>query len=177
MDELGRDEYGALRATIRERGTVRAITFFVALASWAALDAAVLASGRPVAGSLLPLIVLVAGFETVFQLHLGVERVGRYLQVAYEERYGRSDWETMAMAYGQAYPAGGSDPLFARVFLAAMLINVIPVLGLRTDWPLVMALLILVHAAFGVRVFVAKKQAGRQRAEDLERFRNLLNRT
>lgn len=181
MDELLRDEYKALRATIRERGTVRAITFFVSLAAWAALSFALLASGHPIMAPLLPLMVLVAGFETVFQLHVGVERVGRYLQAAYEERPqppagAGPSWETAAMAYGRAHPSAGSDPLFARIFLAAMLVNVIPVLDVRWARPVTVALLALAHAAFGVRVLLARRQAGRQRAEDLARFRELLAR-
>ena len=178
MGDLPRDEYKALRATIRERGTVRSITFFVAIAVWASLGFAFLASGHP-AGSLPALMVLVAGFETVFQLHVGVERVGRYLQVAYEEppqapAATRPKWETTTMAYGQARPSAGSDPLFARIFLAAMLVNVLPVLAFRAHWPLEVALLVLAHAAFGLRVLLAARQAGRQRAADLVRFRELL---
>ena len=176
MDEPGRTEYEALRATIRERGTVRSITLIVTLIAWAALEAAVLASWHPVVASLLPLLVLVGGFETVFQLHVGVERVGRYLQVAYEERGGHTGWETAAMAYGQAHPAAGSDALFARVFIAAMLVNVLPVLDVPADRPVTLALVILAHAAFGLRVLLAKRLAGRQRAEDLARFRDLLAR-
>ncbi len=181
MDEFVRDEYKALRATIRERGTVRAITFFVTLTAWAALGFALLTSGHPVVAPLLPLMVLVAGFETVFQLHLGVERVGRYLQVAYEEGHARPagaqpGWETAAMAYGKAHPSAGSDPLFARIFVLAALINLLPVVMMagRGERPVVFVLLVLAHAVFGVRVGLAKRRAGRQRAEDLTRFRELL---
>jgi hypothetical protein len=181
MDEFSRHEYKTLRATITQRGTVRAITFLVAIAMWAALGLLLLTSGHPIVAPLLPLMVLVAGFETVFQLNLGVERVGRYVQVAYEESHewpagAAPGWETAAMAYGQAYPSAGSDPLFARIFLLATLANLIPVLHFRADRPAVVALLLLAHVAFGVRVLLAKRRAGRQRAEDLARFRELLAR-
>ena len=67
MDEFRQCEYVALRATIRERGTVRVLTFFAAFVAWAALDLAFLASGaRHVIGPLLSLMVLAAGFEAVF---------------------------------------------------------------------------------------------------------------
>ena len=181
MDEFPRHEYKILRATIKERGTVRAITFLVVIAAWATLGVLLFASGYPIAAPLLPLMVLVAGFETVFQLHLGVERVGRYVQVAYEESHewpagAGPGWETAAMAYGNAYPSAGSDPLFARIFLLATLVNLTPLLHFSTARPDVVALLILAHVVFGVRVLLAKRQAGRQRTDDLARFRELLAR-
>ena len=37
--------------------------------------------------TLVPLLVLAAAFECVFALHVGIERVGRYLQVFYEDRW------------------------------------------------------------------------------------------
>ncbi len=173
MDELALAEYTALRATIRERGTVRAITFFVALSAWAALELAVLAYPEHVIVPLLPLMVLAAGFETVFQLHLGVERVGRYLQVAFEQSAG---WETAAMAYGKAHPGAGSDPLFARIFLLATLIGIFPLASMFWIRELYGGL-VVAHVAFGLRVVLAKRQAARQRADDLVRFRELLGKT
>lgn len=188
MEELHDREYKALRATIRERGTVRVITFFVTLCVWGALELAVLAHPHHVIAPLVPLMVLVAGFETVFQLHLGVERVGRYLQAAYEQSPG---WETAAMAYGKAYPSAGSDPLFARIFLLATLIGILPSVSFigapvvyfiagvpltgGTSIVLAFAALILAHVAFGARIVMARRRAGRQRAEDLARFRDLLS--
>jgi hypothetical protein len=41
----------------------------------------------PVA-SLIPLVVLAGGFEAIASLHLGVERIGRYVQVRFEGDYG-----------------------------------------------------------------------------------------
>ena len=187
MDNLRQQEYAALRATIRERGTVRAITFLITILGWAALDLTFLVSSpRNVVGALLSLTVLAAGFETIFQLHLGVERVGRYLQVAYEEGRDRavsgSDdvastplpaWETTAMAYGRSYAGAGSDPLFAPIFLLATALNLLPVLR---AWrlPGVLITLLLAHALFVARIGLARKRASRQRAEDLARFRDLM---
>ncbi len=186
MDDLRQFEYVALRATIRERGTVRAVTFLATLIAWAALELAFLASGPThVIGPLLSLMVLAAGFEVVFQIHLGVERVGRYLQVAYEEPASQPqlsaslpaaplpEWETTAMAYGRTYAASGSDPLFATLFVLATLINALPLVRAWAT-PVPFTLLVAAHALFVVRVRVAKRQAGRQRAEDLLRFRELV---
>ncbi len=33
---------------------------------------------------MVPLTVLVGGFEAVWTLHVGVERIGRFIQVSYE---------------------------------------------------------------------------------------------
>ncbi len=67
--------------------------------------------------ALLPLLVLAATFEINFFVHTGVERIGRYLQVFYEERAGTTGWETTAMTYGAKYPSG-LDPLFSALFAA-----------------------------------------------------------
>ncbi len=184
MNDYRTDEYSALRATIRERGTVRVITFLVTLIAWAALAIAFLISGpENVIGAVVCLLVLAAGFEAVFQIHLGVERVGRYLQVAYEERWAAvapeagaaapPGWETTAMAYGKAYPSAGSDPLFTAIFLLATLANVLPVIR-AWQAPALFAALVFAHLIFVVRIRVARKRAGRQRGEDLERFRQML---
>src|SRR4051812_50220463 len=84
MTEHAQDEYTALRATIRERGTARVCLFVGGIAAWtgAAVATAALAS-TPVA-TLLPLLLLASVFEAVFALHVGVERIGRYLQLFYE---------------------------------------------------------------------------------------------
>jgi hypothetical protein len=174
---LRRDEYVMLRATIRERGTVRAMTCLVTVLAWAALDAWVLTSGpRDAVPILLALLVLCAGFETLFHLHLGVERIGRYLQVFFEEDGGPGregpGWETTAVAFGRAFPAAGNDPLFSRVFLLATVLNVLPALrAWRT--PGLFAVLLGLHLLFVVRIGVAKAVAGGQRARDLDRFRTL----
>ncbi len=183
MDEMERQEYKALRATIRERGSVRVVTFLAALLGWAVLTVALLIGFVHASALLVSLLVLAGGFEAVFQVHLGVERVGRYLQVAYEERRAAgaaadatvtAGWETTAMAYGRAYAASGSDPLFARVFLLAALLNLLSVIFTTMGQGVVFAVIAAAHVAFALRVFVAKRRAGRQRAEDLERFRALL---
>ncbi len=185
MNDIGRSEYDALRATIRERGSVRVITFLATLFAWAALllTEIVTAVGHPLV-LLLPLLVLAGGFEAVFQIHIGVERVGRYLQVAYEERLGAPGgdggpagpgWETVAMSYGRAYPSAGSDALFSRVFLLGDLVNLLWLIVAAgppssVPWLAVLA----AHLGFALRVVAAGRRAARQRGEDLERFRALL---
>ena len=108
------EEYSALRATIRERGTARVWVFLAGLAIWAALTVATAALASLPVATLLPLLTLAATFEIVFALHTGVERIGRYIQVFFEAP-GERSWEHTAMAYGRMFPGGGSDPLFTVV--------------------------------------------------------------
>ena len=100
----------------------------VTLIGWAALACTLLfVSDLPIA-SLFSLAILVAGFEAIHALHVGVERIGRYVQVYYESSENGPQWETTAMAIGPALPGGGVDPLFTVVFASAAIVNVIPAL-------------------------------------------------
>ena len=70
-------EFAALRQTIAARGTVRVVVAGAAVVAWATLasmqglysDLSLLA--------MVPLTVLFGGFEAVWTLHVGVERIGR----------------------------------------------------------------------------------------------------
>jgi len=163
------EEYSALRATIRERGTTRVWIFVVGLIAWAALAVATAALASPPVAALLPLLILAAAFEAVFALHIGVERVGRFLQVFYED-----EWETAAMAFGRPAGAVATDALFSVPFLIAALFNLGPVAIVNpvpVEWIFVGG----AHALFALRVIVARYLAAKQRPIDLERFRQLKN--
>src|SRR5690242_4151885 len=125
---LSDTEYAVLRQTIAARGTVRMVLFPVTMIAWAALALIVLTFAEAPVASLLPLAVLLGGFEAIHALHVGVERIGRYLQVYYEDSGVGPRWETTAMAVGPALPGGGVDPLFTFVFASATFINIIPAL-------------------------------------------------
>src|SRR5579872_1434783 len=107
----GHAEYEALRATIRARGTARVWMFFVGLTAWSALTIATAALASAPVGALLPLLVLAAAFEGVLALHVGVERIGRYLQVFHDDQ-----WEQTSMMFGPPLAGTGSDPLFVIFF-------------------------------------------------------------
>jgi hypothetical protein len=175
MAQLRDDEYVALRATIRQRGTVRVIIFAVVIAAWALLILITLASAPRPLSFLFPLMALAAGFEAIFHLHIGVERVGRYLQVFYEGDSGDkpgTGWESTAMAYGRQFPGAGSDPLFAAIFVLATALNLAPTLFVErrsAAW----AIACLAHLALFARISLARRQSGRQRAIDLARFRQI----
>jgi hypothetical protein len=168
-------EFTALRHTIAGRGTARVVLVPVACAVWAALTLTlVLLSHVPLA-TLLPLAVLVGGFEAVHALHAGTERIGRYLQVQYEGTFDGPRWETAAMAVGPSLPGGGVDPLFSVVFAGAAIVNLLLALLVLAEPTLVeLGILGLAHAAFVFRVIRARVAAARQRAVELESFRAVL---
>jgi len=172
MTELSQAEYQALRDTIRERGTARLCAVLAGLVAWAAVAVAVHATRLSHAAWLFPLLVLAATYELNFFIHTGVERIGRYLQVFYEESAGITGWETTAMSYGMKFPSG-LDPLFSIVFSSALSLNFLTAFTAEREgiWPLSL----LAHLLFAYRIVSARKLAASQRALDLDRFRSLLS--
>ena len=182
------EEYKALRATIRERGTTRVWIAIAGLAAWAAFTIATTALFEQAAATLVPLLVLATTFEIVFSLHTAVERIGRYLQVYFEHEPGDDGpvddvalppsrglpgWEHQTMEYSRRFP-GGLDPLFCVHFWIASVLNFTPVLVLSAHPGLVELTLVGgAHALFVWRVVLARRQSGRQRQLELERFRRL----
>ena len=173
---LSEAEFANLRQTIAMRGTVRILLLPVTLVGWSLLAGAlVLFNDLPV-GALLSLAVLIGGFESIHALHVGVERIGRYIQVFYEGPADGPHWETTAMAVGPSLPGGGVDPLFTAVFASAAVANLIPAL-LPQPVPLELAVVGAFHLAFIVRLIRARGAAARQRAVELETFRALRSQT
>ena len=184
--DLAVEEYRALRATIRERGTLRALVTTITFVSWAALSLAAAALFVLPPLALIPLLALAAGFEAVFAIHVGVERVGRYIQRRFETGDGLPGWEHAAMKAGAVKQAGGGiDPLMTWLFVFATLLNLMVVLIMQTDPgpieeatlttfdgppPASFAFFTVVHAAFLVRVFAARRFARGQRERDLQLF-------
>ena len=171
MTDHGHLEYSALRATIRERGTARVYVFATGFAAWSALVAATAALAFPPIATLLPLLLLAAVFEAVFALHVGVERIGRYLRV-FHERDGAARWEEVAAAFGRPKGALATDPLFSILFFVAALLNVAPALIVGPTWP-ELVFIGGAHALFVLRLLVAREGARRQRTIDQTRFEEL----
>jgi hypothetical protein len=168
------EEYKALRATIRERGTARVCLFVAGIAVWAALVVALTVLTVLPAAGFLTLFFLASTFEAVFTLHVGVERIGRYLQVFHEAPDDRASWEAAAMAFGP--PRGAStDPLFIVSFAIATVLNFAPVL-LAAPHAAELAGIGAAHLAFLARMMVARRAAGGQRAADLARFKEMASR-
>jgi len=171
MTSREQEEYSALRATIRARGTVRTWIFAAGLSVWASLALTVVVLTAVPLATVFPLVVLAATFEAVFSLHVGVERVGRYLQVFHGDR-----WEDIMMGFGAPLAGTGADPLFALIFGIATFANLLPALfaGPMAADVLVIAAL---HAALLLRILIARRSAGRQRGADLRRFEQMKART
>jgi hypothetical protein len=197
MTAREQEEYSALRTTIRERGTTRVWIFLVGIIAWGALTTATAALASSPLAVLLPLLILGATFEAVYALHVGVERIGRYLQVFYErdddergpvpdtrEHRGEgasgagvaprasNKWEHVAMSFGRPAGAIGLDALFSIVFLIATLFNFAPALVTN---PIAAEVVFIggAHVLFILRVIVARAAAARQRTVDLARFQEL----
>jgi hypothetical protein len=174
MDPYALEEFAALRATIRERGTARVWIFASTIAAWAAASLTITLVGTVPLTVLIPLALLAAGFEAVYSLHLGVERIGRYLQAFVEERPAdpSARWETIAMEFGRGHRAATTDPLFAIIFMCAAFLNFLPALLVQ---PVVAEILTVggAHLLFVTRTLVARRAAASQRVNDLQRFRTL----
>jgi hypothetical protein len=162
------DEFRALRATIQQRGTVRMLVVPLTFVGWAATAVATAAVITVAVSTLVPLLILVAGFESLFALHVNVERIGRYLQVFHEAE--DTGWETVASRFGQRFAPALPDPLFGRLFVLATSVNFLPA---ALGWENIPELVVLaaLHLVFINRVRLARAFAAAQREKDLDRFR------
>jgi len=163
-------EFSVLRQTIALRGTARMALVPLTCLGWAVLTLFVLLYGGPPVASIVSLAVLVGGFEAVHALHVGAERIGRYLQVYYETLPDGPRWETAVMTVGPALPGGGIDPLFSVVFVGTTIVNMIPAL-VASVTPVELGVIALLHAGFVFRIVRARRAATRQRAVELESFK------
>jgi hypothetical protein len=177
--DLSLEEYRALRATIRERGTARFVVATITFVSWGALALTALATSVAPAAGLIPLLVLALGFEVVFAMHLGVERIGRYIQARYESLDALPGWEHAIMKAGANKGSNpGIDPLFAWPFFLATAINLFGVLLMQFDWDAETALPVsfwiyaAAHAVLVARISSARRSARNQREKDLDLFRS-----
>ena len=174
--DLRTAEFTALRNAISFRGTTRIVVAAATFWVWASLLALLLFFSDLPLALLIPLAVLVSGFEAVHALHAGVERIGRYLQVSSEMDADGPRWETAAMAVGPALPGGGIDPLFTVVFVGAAGLNLAGAVLAGAIWQ-ELAFLTLCHAGCVLRVLRARTAATRQRPVELESFRAVLRRS
>ena len=171
---LSREEYRSLRATVQRRGNIRVVMALTTWSVWAVLATLAWTTGRPPMAGLIPLIVLAGGFEVVLSLHAGVERIGRYIQVAFEAGVSTPPaWEHVAMGMGNRWLSpGGLDPLFSSVFLIAAATNALPALTSGSTAEVVAA--VVVHLGFAIRVILAKNFVRRQRAHDLKAVQQVI---
>jgi hypothetical protein len=181
MERDPQAEYLVLRQTIAGRGTLRPILVLCGMGIWSALLVAVIALlPYPVAAA-IPLLLLLVTFEIIRPLHFGAERIGRYIQVFFEEDGdpGRPltatpSWERVAMSFG-AVPGVGGHPLFVPLFLLATAVNYLAVLLPR---PIAIELIVMAvpHVAFAGWLFAADRAMRNQRTIELQRMRELAGR-
>ena len=182
MDRPRRSEYLVLRKTIAQRGALRPILALGGIGMWAAILTAVLVVlPYPVAAA-IPLLVLLVTFEVIRPLHFGAERIGRYLQVFYEEQgepgralHDTPSWERVAMSFG-AVPGVGGHPLFVPAFFMATVINLLAVL-LPEPAPIELAVMAVPHLALIAWLVAADRAMRNQRKVELARLRELLEKT
>lgn len=178
MDGLDRSEYRILRDTIGRRGTIRPVVMLTGMIAWAAVLTAVLVWLPYPLASVIPLLVLLATFETIGPLHFGSERIGRYLQVFYEEVGALRplaevpSWERVAMVFGGGVPGAGGHPLFVPVFALATLVNYLAVV-LPGPVAIELGSLAVPHVSFLVWLVMTDRAVRAQRAIELARFRAL----
>ena len=178
MIRHGRSEYLVLRRTIAQRGALRPILLVCGIGIWALTLTAVLVWLQYPVAFFIPLIVIAATFEAIRPLHFGAERIGRYLQVFYEEA-GEQDrplrdtpaWERVTMRFGKV-PGVGGHPLFVPIFFLALAVNYMAMMlsGPGAIDTIVMA---VAHAIFGGWLFAAHRAMKTQREIEVERLRNL----
>ena len=178
MERHRRSEYVILRKTIAHRGALRPILALAGLSIWAATLIAVLVLLPYPVASAIPLLLLAVTFEVIRPLHFGAERIGRYVQVFYEEdsEPNRSlndtpSWERVAMSFG-VVPGVGGHPLFVPLFLMATAINYLAVL-LPEPAAVELGVMALPHLAFIAWLVTADRAMRSQRAIELARLREL----
>ncbi|MBM3780745.1 MAG: hypothetical protein FJW29_03580 [Acidobacteria bacterium] len=165
-------EYAALRQAIAQRGQLKATVALVGLLGWAALWMAGFVLLRDARGTAVTLAVLWAAFEIIRPLHIGAERLGRYLQVFHETPGQVPAWEHTAMALGAAVPGAAGHPLYMPVFVGATLLNAT---ALWVDGPLTFegALMLGPHLALLWWLWRADRAMRVQRTNDLARLEAL----
>jgi hypothetical protein len=159
-------EYAAMRQAIAQRGQMKATVALVGFLGWAALWTAGFALISDVRAPAVSLAVLWATFEIIRPLHIGAERLGRYLQVFYETPGQVPAWEHTAMALGAAVPGAAGHPLYIPLFVGATLLNAT---ALWLDGPLAFdgALMLGPHLALLWWLWRADRAMRRQRTDDL----------
>lgn len=179
------EEYRALRDVIGRRGSLRTVLIVTTVVAWAVIAALVasLVVAMPLA-FLLSLLVLVAGFEAAHALHIGAERIGRYLYVRYESVGAGTAgartpvapmWEAAIAAFEAGrLPFGGrpSGAHFAPVFILATLTNL--ALASLSATPVERAAMATIHALVIARIALARTASRNQRRDDQAEFERIL---
>jgi hypothetical protein len=131
----------------------------------------------------VPLVVLSAGFEVNLEIARTIDRMGRYIRVAYEDRDRTPGWETASDDLAAHVPGARGDPLQFWVFVAALSANYFCVMlsfgeaagstgRARIEDTLDLALASAVHIAALLRFLLARRQYRREPRAMLDRLRS-----
>jgi hypothetical protein len=179
--QLAVEEYRALRATIRERGSLRVLVTAITFLSWAAFLLVAFSLFVVPYIALVPLAALWAGFEVAYAIHIGVERIGRYLELRYETVTGDGPrWEHLAAR--PPGPSGGVHALFLPVFMVAIVIGLLTA-ALMAAGPaaaengatIELLVVAVLHGAVLARMLAAARFAASQRDRDRAALRAALD--
>ena len=117
LDAIQLEEFRALTAAIRERTTVRVLVVVVAWVGWAALALTIMLVVPAPLLLLVPLVLLLAGFEANLKIIRTTDLMAAYLRVTFEEGRGVATWETVSASLDRGR-ATRDDPLFFWAFMA-----------------------------------------------------------
>jgi len=157
------DEHHVLRVTIQQRGTARMVMIPLIFIGWAATAVATAAVITVAVSTLVPLLILVAGFEAVFALHVNVERISDYLKAIHADEGG---WQEADFYHRSGRK--GPDPLFSRVFVLATSVNFLPAALGWENLP-ELTILAVLHLLFINRVRLGRAFAATENAEKAAR--------
>ena len=162
MHAISGDEHHVLRVTIQQRDTARMVLIPLIFIGWAATAVATAAVITVAVSTLVPLLILVSGFEAVFALAVNVARISHYLKV----NQATEGWQA-ADFYHRA-GRKGPDPLFSRLFVLATSVNFLPA---ALGWENLPELTILaaLHLLFINRVRLGRAFAATENAEKAAR--------
>jgi hypothetical protein len=186
IDAIQLEEFRALRTAIRERTSARLLFLAIAWVGWASLATAIMLVLPAVPLLVLPLVVLLAGFDVNLAMVRGAEHIAAYLRVACEERRAVPGWETASADLARRHPESVADPLFFWLFAAVLGANYLcvvlavgetadPAIHVRED-SLDLALVTALHVAVLVRFVLGRRGLMGGRERELQKVRAVTGR-
>jgi hypothetical protein len=180
-DLIQLEEFRALAATIRVRSTVRVLVVVITWVGWAALALTIMLVVPAPLLLLVPLVLLLAGFEANLTIVRTTDLMSTYLRVTFEEDRGVAAWETVSANLVRRGRATRDDPLFLWVFMAFVAASYLCVVlasgetaeatARNRQDAIDLALVTSVHLAVAGRFAMARRWLRVARAADRDRFR------
>ena len=179
-DAMQLEEFRALTAAIRARTTVRVLVVVVAWVGWAALALTIMLVVPAPLLLLVPLVLLLAGFEANLKIIRTTDLMAAYLRVTFEEGRSVATWETVSASLERRGRATRDDPLFFWAFMAFMAASYLCVVlatgetaeatARNRQDAIDLALVTSVHLAVAARFAMARRWLRAVREADRARF-------